>query len=723
MKIKAFETVRNEIADQFVSPAWIAESGLAEDALLRGYEELMETLGDAPKAIIKARTFAYLLKNGRIAVDSGDIFQDKLQHCRIIGRQRSLWAGEVIRENFEGTPMYEQLTAANECGAYSGNMDFGHTSPNTRLMLEIGFPGLLARAKACAARPGLSEAQRSFYEACIISWEAVIGFCRRLADAVQACNPENASALRNIADRAPENTYEAMQLIIVYFFLHEYVGFTRVRTLGRVDVMLMPFAKRDMENGTFTKAEIMEMLKYFLHKFWAGKVPYDLPFAIGGMDRDGSEATNELSYMIVEAYDSLNIYSPKIHVRVSENTPKTFVKRVLDCIRRGNSSFVFINDHTAIRALMNVGIEETDARDYTPIGCYEPAVWGVEVGCTGCGRVNLAKAAELVITRGRDFATGARIGVDTGEIATFEEYLDALKRQITYMLTASLDYITALERTYSRSNPDPLLSSQYDTCMQRGVDAFEGGARYNNSGYNISSIASVVDCAAAVKRLVFDLKKVSLTELFEILKNDWQGHEKLRLEARRLPEKYGNADPLADSLARELSAHCAACVNNRPNGRGGVFKAGLFGIDYYVEFGARTMATPDGRHAGEPLSKNLCAVTAMDRKGITALIHSVTAIDHASFPNGSVLDVVLHPSAVQGEDGLEAFYGVLMTYMKQGGFAMHGNVFDGRALRAAQADPESYKNLQVRVCGWNVYFVNLSRAEQDEFIKQAEHVS
>ena len=218
------------------------------------------------------------------------------------------------------------------------------------------------------------------------------------------------------------------------------------------------------------------------------------------------------------------------------------------------------------------------------------------------------------------------------------------------------------------------------------------------------------------------MKKVSLASFFEILKNDWKGYEKLRFEAKRLPEKYGNGISFVDDIAAEISNHFASVVNGYPNGRGGVFKAGLFSIDWYITYGKHTMATPDGRHAGEPLSKNLNPMSAMDRNGITALIHSVTRIDHTKFSNGSVLDIMLHPSAVQSEEGLHAFYSILMTYMKKGGYAIHGNVLRAADLRAAQEDPEKYRNLQVRVCGWNAYFVNLTKIEQDEFIKQAESI-
>ena len=219
---------------------------------------------------------------------------------------------------------------------------------------------------------------------------------------------------------------------------------------------------------------------------------------------------------------------------------------------------------------------------------------------------------------------------------------------------------------------------------------------------------------------MFEEKRLSLSALVEILKKDWQDAEALHQHALHLPEKYGNGNEIADTVAAELASYCASLVNNRPNGRGGVFKASAFTIDACFFAGKRTMATPDGRHAGDPLSKNFCATVGMDTAGVTALIGSVTKMDHMQFPNGSVLDVMLHPSAVAGEAGLEAFYALLRTYFAANGFAMHGNVFDVNDLRAAQKDPQKYRTLQVRVCGWNAYFVNLSKIEQDTFIRQAE---
>lgn len=333
-----FENVREKLANQYTDIQWIQESGLDETSLKEGYHKLMASMKGAPKPIMKARTFEYLLQNGRIAIDEEDIFQDKLQHFGIMEQQRNNWCKEVIAECFAKEAANMRKASVYDCGAYSGDVDFGHTSPNTRFLMKEGFVGVLRRVEEAAKREDLTEKQRIFYEACIITWKAVLAFCRRLGDGVKPYNKENADALYAISEHAPQNIYEAMQLIMVHFYLHEYVSFTRVRTLGRLDVMLYPFYQNDIESGKYTKEEITEMLKHFLYKFWCAKVPFDLPFAIGGLDRDGNEATNEFSYLIVRTYDSLNIYSPKIHVRVSEKTPADFVKLVLDCIRRGNDS-------------------------------------------------------------------------------------------------------------------------------------------------------------------------------------------------------------------------------------------------------------------------------------------------------------------------------------------------------------------------------------------------
>ncbi len=716
--MKHFDKNDIELRSQFDNILWIEESGLCESELKAAVDKFTQNREGLPRATIKAKTFEFIVTQSRIAIDKKDIFQDKLLGIDLIAGQRWLWEKDVVEKNLKY--LYEVVNVAFECGAYRAASDFGHTSPNSKLLLDIGFIGLLDRINKYSDSDDLTQKQKEFYESCKIYIEAVLCFIKRLADAIGPYNKENSNALYNIANGKPSNIYEAMQLLIVYFFLHEYIGGTRVRTLGRLDVLLSPFYKNDIANGTFTKAEIKEMLKFFFNKFWAAKVPYDLPLCLGGIDENGNEVTNELTYLLVETYNELDIHSPKIHIRISDKTPEDFVKLVLKCIRGGNSSFVFVNDNTVVKSLMNVGIEENDAMNYVPIGCYEPAVWGKEIGSTGNGGVNLAKAVEFAVTGGIDLNSGKQISIKTGDIKTYDDFISAIKAHIKFMTESGMNYICEIEKYYGEIGPDPLLSAMYDRSVETGVDVFEGGARYNNTSYYFYFLASLVDSVCVVKKLVFEEKRITFSELCGILKNNWEGNEKLRLVAKNIPEKYGNNNAIADEITKDITDYCASLVNNKPNSRNGVFKAALFSIDHFVEYGSKTMATPDGRFAGEILSKNLCATVGQDKKGVTALINSATKINHIFFPNGTVLDIVLHPSAVNGDDGLDAFHTLLKTYMRKGGMALHGNVFNPEDLKKAQKEPEKYKNLQVRVCGWNAYFVNLSKTEQDCFIKQAE---
>ena len=717
--MKNFFDAREKIAGQYTDTNWIEESGLSKEELERLCTEL--TNSSLPKATAKAKTFELIVKHSRIAIDPDDIFQEKLRGYGIMSRQRYFWE-RIVTDKYLAAEREEMKQAWYNFGSHLGDADYGHTSPNSKLLLKVGFVGLLERINRAAAQKGLSEKQVVFYDSCRTVLEAMMHAANRLADAIEPYNGDNAKALRAIAVSAPSNIYEAMQLLILYFFMHEYVAGTRVRTLGRLDVLLTPFYENDIKNGVYTKSEIKEMLKFFLYKFWVAKVPFDLPLCLGGLDENGNEVTNDVTHLIAETYNELDIHSPKIHIRVSKKTPESFLKLILSCIRGGNSSFVFVNDDVTVKALMNVGVEEKDALDYVPIGCYEPAVWGKEIGCTGNGGINLAKAVEYMLTDGVDLNSGIRaMPKRETEVKCFEDVLTTVKFYITRMCERTLNYILSIERHYDEINPDPILSAMYEDSVCRGVDVYEGGAKYNNSSMYFYCIATLVDSLAAVKRLVYDEALISFGELCELLKNNWQGGKTLRLRALNLKEKYGNNNPVADELTKDITDFCASLVNNKPNGRGGVFKASLFSIDRYVRCGERTMATPDGRFAGEILSKNLCATVSMDKNGITALINSVTKIDHSKFPNGSVLDVLLHPSAVSGEDGLDAFLAILKTYMAKGGFALHGNVFDAKILKEAQKDPQKYATLQVRVCGWNAYFVNLSKSEQDAFIKQAEN--
>lgn len=269
-------------------------------------------------------------------------------------------------------------------------------------------------------------------------------------------------------------------------------------------------------------------------------------------------------------------------------------------------------------------------------------------------------------------------------------------------------------------NPSPVYSGTISSCMERGKDIFDGGTKYHNTSIKCCGIATAVDSLLAVKELVFDRRLVTFAQLREILLANWNGHEALRRTAQASELKYGNHQPQADALASEIYRFAAGMIVGKKNHSGGVFRMGCDSITNCVVFGKRMGATPDGRLRGEPTSKNFSASTGMDRNGVTALIESVCAMDSSDFVNGAVLDILLHPSAVEGTRGLEAMYTLVETYFALGGYAIQGNVMELQQLLDAKKHPEKYPTLQVRVCGWNEYFVELSPDMQDMFIRQLQ---
>ncbi|NLO34822.1 MAG: hypothetical protein GX112_00540 [Clostridiaceae bacterium] len=734
----SFELDRNHLLEQYQQPAWDTSSGLSLDDLTPKVMSMADEMADLPRPIVKARLFALILREGQIDVDPRDFFTARLNHGGLLIKLRSRWVQAFIAEHMPDARARER--EAWSLGAFRSEYDFGHTTPDWEDVLRLGVPGLLERIRVArqekADQGTLSDNQAVFYESAEIVYQAFADFLLRLSDAAAAAAKQhakhaermllNAICLKNLAGQAPQTLYEALQLSFIFHELQEEIEGERLRSMGGMDRLYRPFYEHDLEEGRLTREQAKTLFKYYFAKFFAltGDQLYGQPLFVGGMDPEGNCVVSDLSWVIMEADDDLSLPNPKIHIRISPDTPVDFIAYCCDMIRRGNSSLVFLNDDVVIPALCQTGVTVAEARNYVPIGCYEPAVLGREVPCTGSASMNLAKAIEMVLFRGQDPLSGQKIGLDTGPLealVTYDDFFAAVIKQIVYFLDTIVATLTEYERHYMLMNPAPLFSATMVECVAAGRDAYAGGAKYNNSSVNFGGFGSAVDSLMAIRKLVYEQQAKTLEQMQAILSRDWADEELLRRRMLNDPDKWGNNRQAPDAIATELADSLAHLLNNRANGRSGVYKAGLYSIDRCFYFGARTGALPDGRLARQPLSKNLSAVTSMDRGGVTALIDSVTKLDLSQFPNGSVLDILLHPSAVRGEDGLNALVSLVLTYFRQGGFAVHANVFDARQLRAAQEHPEDYANLQVRVCGWNVYFVNLNRQEQDEFIRQAEH--
>ncbi len=704
-------------------------TGFDDTQMDEGLSRLNETVKTLPHPVAKATLFAYVLDHARIDVNERDWFVGFYNWGRVLAEYTVYpWDREVFR----GLPgVRERMKELDETGAIAIWPDFDHVIPNWDSLLTLGFPGLLTRVEQyhqIHRDKGISPEAEAFFEGIEISYRAILRLLDRyyqLASAKQHAKAhQQAECLRHLRDGAPTTLYEALQAMYLFFILCECVDHYQTRSLGNgIDSTLLPFYESDIRRGASADEE-NERLAYFFMQFSAIGNYWGHPMYLGGTNADGSTKINRVSYAVLDIYEELRIYNPKVQIKVAENTPKDFLYRVYELIRGGVSSFVFCCEPGHRRALMGYGATAEEARNFELSGCYETRVRGDE-SSAAAGYVNTAKAIELVFQNGKDLRTGKQIGVRTGNIAslkTFEDFYFAFITQWSGLIEENIRIADAFEEKLDVINPSNVYSATIERALERGVDGYAYGVKFCNSSILNCGFASAVDSLMAVKKMCYDTHTVSLSEMKQALDADWVGYEELRAKARNLPHKYGNGDPETDRFAAALSEYFCHKVNNRPNARGGVYKAVMHSAMQFVWQGEKTAALPDGRKAGEELSKNGSPVSGMDKNGVTALILSACGLFPHRYHESFCLDIMLHPSAVAEEDGLVAMDALLMTYLKNDGMSLQFNVFNAKMLRDAQQHPEKYKNLQVRVCGWNVLWNNLSKAEQDAYICRAENI-
>ncbi len=705
------------------------DSGLDDEQLVAGLTAL--DLENFPHPVAKGKAFAYLLQNERLYLNEHDYFVglyslNRLARCVTFSK----WAEESLALR---DPELVQLSAdVNECGAMMYWTDYDHVVPDWNSLMELGFSGIRDRARLYREKHRkagtMTPETDAFFEGIEIQYTALLDLLDRFIALAKQQSFEKAAeitdCLKALRQGPPTTFYQALQLIYLYFLTSECIDRYQVRSLGNgLDRTLYPFYKADLESGRYTEQELSHFLSYFLMQWSAIGNYWGQPFYLGGTNPDGTTKYNRLSELILNTYDALEIYNPKIQLKINENTPDWLLKKAFDMVRRKNASLVFCCEPGMIKTVMGYGATYEEALDFDLRGCYETGVRANEV-CSTSGYINAAKAVEYVFSNGFDRSLNKQIGIQTGDLSTlrtFEDFYFAFLKQWGNLIDVAMKITCDAEKFLAFVNPSSLYSATIEYTMERGKDGYGGGIKFSNNGMLNCSFASAVDSILAVKEFVYDKKEVSLTELSEILKNNWEGAELLRLKIRKSPHKYGNNDPVADTYASAMAHFFSNKVNNVPNEKGGVYKAQLHSARAFIRHGAKTGATPDGRRAGEELSKNASAVVGMDKKGVTALISSALKLHPVDFHESFCLDVMLHPSTVSGEEGFGIFKSLLMTYLKGDGQSIQFNVFNADTLRDAQKHPEKYRNLQVRVCGWNTLWNNMSREEQDSYIVRAEN--
>ncbi|MDY4976812.1 MAG: pyruvate formate lyase family protein [Clostridia bacterium] len=607
------------------------------------------------------------------------------------------------------------LNPGFEAMAYTGGYDYSHTSAEWDSVIGLGIWGIRQRICKYAEYHKSDEKKQRFYSNILRVYDAALRFMKRASDAaLLAEKQEMAAGIKNLCKRAPQNLFEALQTSIIYYVLQHMFDGTYLRTLGRIDSLLYPFYKNE------NKAERKAMLIDFLKEIDRLKAPSNIPFAIGGTNIAGNSLINKLSYDLVDAYDSAQTNNTKFHMLCSQNAPESIIEKVLNCVRKGNNSIVFMSDEKIIESLVKQGAEYEDAVNYHVVGCYECGA-NYELTCSCNARVNVPKALEYALNCGKDMIPGELVGLENeGVFNSYKELYAEFERQLVYLCNCAMKATDLCESHYNEIHSAPIMSGTYRSSLEKGGDLYcDYAAKYNNSSVNAIGIGTAVDSLTAIKKAVYEDKILTLDEFIRILQTNWKDSEPLRLLIKNRFPKFGQDNKEVDSTAKIIVKKLAKTISGKANAKGGVYRLGLFSIDWRWEMGEKTAASADGRLCGETLSQNTSASFGTDKYGATAHLKSVASIDASDTPNGAIVDIDMHSSSTVGENGLNAMVASLKTYFELGGFAVHYNVLDTEVLKDAKLNPEKYPNLQVRLCGWNVLFSSLSEKEKDEFIERS----
>lgn len=638
----------------------------------------------------------------------------------------------------------DNVKGRGRCTDTQAHIVLGH-----QRVLERGFSGLREDARARRERPCTTD-QRAFLDAVELTCEAMRDFSERFAararqQAEVEPRAERRAELLRIAERCahvpwhpPRSFEEALQA--VWFTQNAAIityGAGSGITPGRLDQLFWPFFEADRSAGRLTSEHARRLLEELILKLndnviiWPNLGGVELNHlgsdvqnvTLGGVNAQGEDATNELSYLLLEAIEETNL-ATTASFRVSAKSPQAWVRRVAAMHRKTNSP-AFLCDETTIATLVRDGYALEDARQYCLVGCVEPSGNGDTGGATGGTKVYFPTALDLVFNRGRTTFFGGRDGPDTGDPATFtcfDDLFAAYLRQLEEMVEHVTRATGLRDEIWAARFHHPLISATIDGCVERARDMTAGGARYNFSAVGGGGLATAVDSLSAIRTFVFERREVSLETLRAALAVNFRGHEALRVKLAATP-RFGNDDAAVDALAAELVARFCAMVSARRTATGGRYKASLISYGLNVYEGALEPATPDGRLAGAPLSNSMSPSNGAERRGPTAVMNSLARIDQTQIGYGNSLNMRLPIGLLERDEGVESVAHLVRGYFRKGGFHVQFNAVDGPTLRAAQESPEAYADLIVRVSGYSAYFTRLGRGIQDDLIARTEFAS
>lgn len=733
-----------------------------------------------------------------------DRFHISEQTKRELHEVNAYWKGRTSSELADAYMTPETHRAIEHNIFTTGNYYYngiGHYTCRYDRVLREGLRGISneAAGRLAAMGPGDADYVRrsTMLRAVILSCQAVIEYANRYAvlaasEAQKTTDPVRRTELMQIAEncrRVPEHPARSFREACQSFWFIQQVlqieSSGHSISPGRFDQYMNPYLQADLAEGRITREEAQELVDCIWVKLndlnkcrdaasAKGFAGYSLfqNLIVGGQTEDGEDATNDMSFMCITASKHVFLPMPSLSIRVWNGSPHDLLIHAASLTRTGVGLPAYYNDEAIIPAMMNRGATLREARNYSIIGCVEPQVPGKTDGWHDAAFFNMCRPLELVFSNGRDL--GEQVGPRTGEVEemqSYDEFFRAYQRQMDYLISLLVNSDNAIDMAHAALVPNPFESCLIDDCMEKGLCLEEGGAHYNFTGPQGFGIANVGNGLYAVKRLVFDEKKITMKELKKALRfNFGQGldeagaaslateairelreqgqnvseasipqvaaaileHGITEEEKRRFTEiweeikalpKFGNDDPEVDAFAREAAYCYSRPVETYRNPRGGQYQAGMYPVSANVPLGAQTGATPDGRLAHTPVADGVSPYAGTDVNGPTAACNSVAKLDHMIASNGTLFNMKFHPSALSGESGLDNFVNMIRGFFDQKGFHMQFNVVDRRTLLDAQQHPEKYQHLVVRVAGYSALFTTLSRSLQDDIISRTEQTT
>ena len=584
-----------------------------------------------------------------------------------------------------------------------------------------------------------------FYKSIIDTTEGVMIYARRMADyaaelAAKETNPKRKAELLKISEvnrkvpaHKPDTFWEAIQAVWTIESLLVVEENQTGMSIGRVDQYMYPYFKADLEEGRMNEFQAFELAGCMLikmsemmwitseggSKFFAGYQPF-VNMCVGGVTRQGRDATNELTYLLMDAVRHVKVYQPSLACRIHNHSPREYLKKIVDVVRAGMGFPACHFDDTHIKMMLAKGVSIEDARDYCLMGCVEPQKSGRLYQWTSTAYTQWPICIELVLNHGVPLWYGKQVCPDMGDLSrfkTYEEFEAAVKEEIKY-ITKWTDVATVIsQRVHRDLAPKPLMSIMYEGCMENGKDVSSGGAMYNfGPGVVWSGLATYADSMAAIKKLVFDEKKYTLQELNEGLKADFANNDRMRTDCLNAP-KYGNDDDYADLIAADLINFTEA-EHRKYKTLYSVLSHGTLSISNNTPFGQMTGASANGRKAWTPLSDGISPTQGADFKGPTAIIKSISKMSNDSMNIGMVHNFKIMTGLLDTPEGEESLITLLKTACHLGNGEMQFNYLDNNTLIEAQKHPEQYRDLIVRVAGYSAFFVELCKDVQDEIISR-----